>query len=89
MISLTKLFKLSESIFMELIPGDENYLDKKTFEWELSGYSEKEMSFKFKFAHPLFISVGALDTIKITFYNTEVWISPTDPSKLSVPDSFI
>ena len=47
------------------------------------------MSFKFNFAHPLFISVGALDTFKVTFYNAEVLISPNDPSKLSIPDSFI
>ena len=41
------------------------------------------------FAHPLFISVGALDTIKVTFYNNEVLIGPKNPSKLSIPDSFI
>ena len=41
MISLTKLLKISESIHVELVPGDDNYLDKKAFEWELSAYSEK------------------------------------------------
>ena len=74
---------------MELVPGDDNYLDKKTFSWELSALNEKEIGLKFKFDHPIYISAGVLDTMKITFYNTKVWISPVDDSKTSIPDGYI
>lgn len=37
----------------------------------------------------MYISVGALDTLKISFYNTKVWISPIDDKKNSIPDGYI
>ena len=35
LIGMTSLLKLSNSITAELIPGDDNYLDKKVFVWSL------------------------------------------------------
>ena len=35
LLALTTLLKLSKSITTELVPGNENYLDKKTFTWSL------------------------------------------------------
>ena len=33
--------KLTESVKFKLIPADEAYLDKKTFEWKLDAYDEE------------------------------------------------
>ena len=32
---ITNLLKLSGSIKIELLPGNENYIDKKQFSWEV------------------------------------------------------
>ena len=52
------MLKLSESIIVELVPGDDNYLEKKTFSWELYSYDETKVGFKFVFDNPEYISVG-------------------------------
>lgn len=90
LLKLTTLLKLSKSLSVELVPGDDNYLDKKNFTWSLSVYDETTVGLKFDFDFPAFISAGGkLDTMKITFFNTKVWISPIDERKLSIPDGYI
>ena len=87
---MTILLKLSNSITVELVPGNENYLDKKTYTWSLFNYDETKIGLKFDFDFPAFISAGGqLDTMKITFSNTKIWIRSTDEKKLSIPDGYI
>ena len=65
---MTTLLKLTNSITVELVPGDENYLDKKTYTWSLFKYDETNIGLKFDFDFPSFISAGGqLDTLKIKF----------------------
>ena len=70
------LLKLSESIKAELVPGIDNYLDKKGFSWEVVSYNDIKIGLKFTYDHPEYISVGKPDTMKISFYNTEAWVVP-------------
>lgn len=76
LIMLQSLVKISQSIVAELVPANDLYLDKKGFSWELIGYTENSLAFNFNFDHPKYISVGGTDTMKITFSNSEAYMSP-------------
>ena len=67
---LESFMKISGSIKAELVPANDLYLDKKGFSWKLDHYSTWSLSFHFEFEHPKFISVGGIDTMRITFSNT-------------------
>ena len=58
LLATTSILKLSESVNVELVPGDDNYLDKKTFTWRLYAYDGTKVGFTFDFDHPEYISVG-------------------------------
>ena len=58
------------------MPGSDTHLDKKGYEWELIYYSETQIKIRFTFDNPLFISAGAVDTMKIEYYNAQVWAMP-------------
>ena len=85
---MTSLLKLSNSIATELIPGDDNYLDKKSFVWSLFVFDENMLGIEFKFDYPEYISVDQLDSMKITYFQTDTWISPQNSIKLNVPDGY-
>lgn len=89
LLATTSILKLSESLLVELVPGDDNYLDKKTFTWKLYEYDGTKVGFTFDFDHPEYVSVGALDTMKITFFNTDIWLSPFDEQKTAITDGYI
>ena len=55
----------------------------------MTSYNAKEINIQFTYEHPLYISVGKADTMKITYYNTEAWINPLDSSKESIPSGYI
>ena len=80
--------KLAESIKFELVPGNDMYLDKKTFTWQLKKYTENGMDFKIHFAHPSHISVGDPDTMKITFHNCATYMTPQDERLATIPEGF-
>ena len=61
----TSFIKLTNSITVELISGNDLYLDKKGFKWEIKKYDETGISLKVKFDHPKYISVGDPDTLHI------------------------
>jgi len=71
------------------VPGSENYIDKKTYKWEIVTYNDNELMMKFTYDYPEYISVGQPDTMKITFSNTEAWIVPSDSNMKSTPQGFI
>ena len=73
---LEAFMKISESIKAELVPANDIYLDKKGFTWELSSFDEGGLSFSFNFDHPKYISVGGTDTMKMTFNNSNAFMSP-------------
>ena len=68
--------KLTDSLKLQLIPGNDIYPDKKGFEWQLKSYSEKSMEYKVTFEHPNYISVGDPDTLKVVFNNTSTYLAP-------------
>ena len=72
---------------MTLIPGDDTYYDKKQFTWRLSKYDEEGLLLELSFEYPLYISVFAIDTLKIKFRNAEEFFSSND-AKDSLPDDF-
>ena len=55
---------------MELVPGDDNYLSKKTFDWQVKLYDKNSMQFKVTFDHPEYVSSNSkIDTLKLKFAN--------------------
>ena len=80
--------KLTGSIQVELIPGNDLYIDKKGYSWEIVRYDEKGIEFKFKFEHPKYISVEDPDTMLVRFYNTADYLMPVDEEKLPVPEGY-
>ena len=68
--------KLTDSLKLQLIPGNDMYTDKKGFKWQLKSYSEKSMDYKVTFEHPNYISVGDPDTLKVVFNNTSSYLAP-------------
>ena len=81
--------KLTQSVNCTLVPGDDNYPDKKGFSWELTVYESDKIALKFKFEHPAYISVGHTpDTIRIEISNADMFFSPTSPDMKSTPDGY-
>ena len=68
--------QLTKSIKVELVPGNELYLDKKGFTWRLVKYSESNMGIQIYFENPEYISFGKVDTLKITFSNSAKFLRP-------------
>mgnify|MGYP000344822846 FL=1 len=85
MMAITELLKLSGSIKTQLIPGTDNYLDKKTYQWSVESFGGSKFQLKFKYDFPEYISVGQPDTMKITFNHSDTWIVPQDSNKASTP----
>ena len=71
---ISELLLQSKSIITELVPGTENYLDKKSYTWKVVEYKSNKVRIAFEFLHPEYISVGELDTMKVTFNNTDAWL---------------
>ena len=62
---------------MELIPGSQEYVDKKTFTWDIEEFNESQMSIKLEFDNKLYISNDDLiDQMKISFNNTDIYMKP-------------
>ena len=76
-LALTESYlKLSDAVNMELIPADDNYLDKKEFTWSLSAYDNAGLGFRLKFKHPKYISINGADTLKIYVKNAVQFLNP-------------
>ena len=54
---------MSGCIQVELHPGVDNNLDKKTFKWELIEFDERTIKIKLDFDHPEYISMVEYDKI--------------------------
>ena len=86
---IDQLFKISDSIRIELIPGSALNLDMKSFNWTVEYFDENQMKIKFNFDHPMFISQGDLyDIIKVSFWNTNLFMFPKDTKKAPIPDGY-
>ena len=85
---LEKFLKLSNSVKFEFVPANDWYQDKKGFKWEVGSYNEAGVGFSIKFDHPKYISVGGTDTMKISFFNTAKYLSPSEEGMMPIPDGF-
>ena len=73
---------------MELVPADDNYIDKKEFTWDVISYDTDGFIFKLTFKDSKYISTSAPDTLKITFKNASDFMNPENKGLESVPDEF-
>mmetsp|Transcript_32796 Transcript_32796/g.40563 ORF Transcript_32796/g.40563 Transcript_32796/m.40563 type:complete len:174 (+) Transcript_32796:372-893(+) len=80
--------KLTGSIKTLLVPSNENYTDKKKYEWKLTHYDEKGIGFRVEFENPIFVSSDEPDTLFITFFNTDQYLAPQSETLSSIPDGF-
>ena len=72
------------------MPGDENYSDLKKFDWSVESITATSIKLKLDFENPEGISVDNVDTVKITFQNTSVILTPTSRSgKEAIPDGYV
>ena len=55
---------------MELVPGSENDIDKKEFTWSLLRFDQQVLQIAVNFEYPEYISMEAIDYMKIIFNNT-------------------
>ena len=90
MQAIAQILKYTKSIMTEIIPGNDysEYIEKKTYSWQLQELDSDSLSIKFSFDYPEFISFGEADTMKIQLFNTDSWLIPTDESKQSLPDGY-
>ena len=86
--ALTQLMKLTNSITTILVPGQEFNSDKKTFTWSLTKYDADEISIRFNFTNPDEISSQNIDTMKVTFYNTDIFLQPADTALSPIAPGF-
>ena len=64
-------------------------MDKKKFTWLLEVIDEKMIKIVFKFENPIYISQDDLiDTVKISFQNTNLYMKPEDKSKNAIPNGY-
>ena len=55
--TITNILKITGSLQMELIPGSDNHLNKKTFDWTINEYNENALKFHVEFDHPEYMSI--------------------------------
>ena len=84
------ILKITGSIQASIIPSSDTDIDKKEFQWHLLDYHDYGFKLRFEFKHPNHISVGGIDTLHLTFQNTELYAAPkqTSDSISSVPDGY-
>ena len=80
--------KLTNSIITILVPGQEFNSDKKTFTWSLTKYDADEISIRFNFTNPDEISSQNIDTMKVIFENTELFLQPADADLSPIAPGF-
>ena len=72
-----------------MIPGSSENLEKKAFNWTIDVINEFQVLLSFKFEHPVYISMDDLiDTVKISFWNTNLYMFPADAEKAAIPDGY-
>lgn len=74
---------------MELIPGNEDNLDKKQFTWKLLNFDQKNMEIKIDFENPEYISFEDKDLMQISFFNTIAWLrSEEEDEEAAIPEGY-
>ena len=66
---------------MELVPGTDTNLDKKTFEWKLEELNGSQIALSMTFDNPEYISMDATDSIKVSFSKSEYFVQPVEEGK--------
>ena len=82
------MLKVSQSVKCTLVPGNDNYLDKKGFKWSIYTYEEVKLGLKFTFEFPEYISVGEVDTMKIEFNNTAIYVPTGNADFDTMPQGY-
>ena len=72
--SIERLLKLAGCVNMELVPGTDTNLDKKTFEWKLEKLNGSKLALSMTFDNPEYISMDATDSIKVSFAKSDYFI---------------
>ena len=89
---LDKILKDSESIIVTLnsMKSSDRELDaqKDQFSWKISYLDDVRIAFEFDFDDPQVISTEGEDFLLMTFYNTDLYLVPQDPSKEALPDGY-
>lgn len=88
--SLDLLLKLSNSIQIDIIPGDVEASSNKTFEWQVAFFSDNNMYIDIFFDNPGLISTGAddPDMLSVTLSNMESFMYPVSEEKLNLEDGY-
>ena len=72
--SIERLLKLAGCMNMELVPGTDTNLDKKSFEWKLKELNGSELFLTMTFDSPEYISMDATDSLMVSFAKSEYFI---------------
>ena len=73
---------------MQLVPGSDEDLELKTFDWILETFTQEELSIKLKFDHHEHISRGFVDVMHVEFYNTGAFLVQTVEGIEPIPDGY-
>ena len=75
---------------MDLIPGTNHNINKKSYKWKIHEYSEWKMSVDLYFDNPEQVSTDEEnpDVLKVTFKNTELYLKPADNYLDTVEDGY-
>ena len=82
------LLKISNSITLELIPGNLMNVELKQYDWKLITFSETNLDIKIVFDNPTVISFDTPDNILITFMNTHTYMKPSRDDRLPLPNGY-
>ena len=85
---MSTLLRLTNSLKVELIPYDNNHLEKKSYNWTISAINESKIKFNFKFDHPEYISVNGVDIIFIIFENADFFLQPQSKDVEPLPNGW-
>ena len=82
------LLKISNSITLELIPGNLINVELKQYDWKLISFSETKLDIKIVFDNPTVISFDTPDTVLITYMNTHTFMKPSRDDRLPIPNGY-
>ena len=83
------LLKMTNSVTIALITGDDSEIENKSFMWTTDQCDAGSHKLIFDFVKPEYISFSGLaDKISISFNNTDVWMKPVSQAVSVVPDGW-
>ena len=71
------------------ISGSSDYIDKKQTDWHINEIGQDGMVIKLNFESPVYIARDERsDFLKVSFYNTGLFLVPVDENKQAVPNGY-